>query len=71
MLTKVKINPVRIFVPKNCNALELLMVWSNESRGFIVESVNTKEYFEIELSCSKHVAIHISKNINLDLKKSN
>lgn len=67
MKTKVKLNPVRILVPKYGNALMLLMEQSNKSRGFIIEIGNTKKYFEIELNCSKNLATSVTKNINCNL----
>lgn len=69
---QVKLNPVRIRVPKYGNALMLLMEEASKykscMRSFLGNVTDEVEgYFDIEIRGTKHVAQDVKKYINLNL----
>ena len=65
---KVKLNPVRLRIPKYGNGLMLLMEQqSNDSFLFIGKVENLENHFDIQIKGSKHFAQSIKEYINENL----
>lgn len=69
MLSQVKLNPTRIRLPKNGNALMLLMerAANYKTMAFLGIVTEFDMYFEIEIRGTKHVAQAVKKYINDNL----
>lgn len=68
MKAEVKLNPVRIRLPKYGNALMLLMEQASDYKmPFLGKVTDDDKYFLIEISGTKDVAQSVKKYINANL----